>query len=159
MTIYKQDNITVRTSIQEDADFIGENMRDADKREIWNSHHHRPKEAMRLSLKESFYCFTVLNNDVPTVMFGVVPHSLMGDKGNIWLLGTDGIDKIKRRFARNSKYFINFMQKSFPHLSNYVSVENKKSISWLKMCGARFEEPKPFGMEQKLFQRFSFQKD
>ena len=156
MTYYDRDGIVVRDSNDDDALYIGLNMREADKKEIWASHNHRPLEAMKLSLDESFMCLTVLDRKVPVLMFGIVPRSLLGETATIWMLATDGINNIKRRFVRHSRSFIKIFLGYFPILENYVYEENIKSIEWLMMCGAKIEEAMPFGIEQKLFRRFTF---
>lgn len=156
MTYYDRDGIIVRDSTDADAKYIGENMREADKEEIWASHNHNPEEAMKLSLNESFMCLTVLDKNVPVLMFGIVPGSLLGKQATIWMLATDGINNIKRRFVRHSRSFIKMFLGYFPILENYVYEKNVKSIEWLKMCGANIEEAAPFGIEQRLFRRFTF---
>lgn len=156
MTYYERDGIIVRDSIRDDAKYIADNMREADKEEIWASHNHKPLDAMKISLDDSFMCLTVLDKNVPVLMFGIVPESMLGNKASVWMLATDGINNIKRRFVRHSKAFINMFLYFFPVLENYVHDKNVKSIEWLRMCGAKIEEAIPFGAEQKLFRRFTF---
>ncbi len=91
-------------------------------------------------------------------MFGISPVHVLGDKAIVWMLASEKLDNIKLRFARHSRYFINLMLEYYPYLHNYVDCRNKGSISWLKFCGATFEEPKPYGLEGKPFMYFSFKR-
>lgn len=155
---YDQDNIIVRTATKEDVEYLSKHMRQCDVDEIWASHHHSPKEALEISLKESNIALTVEDNGVVVAMFGTCPQSLLGAKATVWMLATDGLDKIKRRFAKNSRRFIEFLLSHYPYLFNYVHTNNVKSIEWLRFCGAKFSPPIRYGVEQEVFQYFWFTK-
>ncbi|NJO00347.1 MAG: DUF2833 domain-containing protein [Bacteroidia bacterium] len=119
----------------------------------------KPTEAVRRCIEETIFSLTVEDSGKPVAIFGINPENILGDSAIIWMLSTDHIDGLRKRFARNSRRFVDLMLDYYPNLENYVSVENKKSIEWLKFCGAEFEEPKVYGEEGKLFMRFTFTKN
>jgi len=141
-----------------DVEPIAQDMRFLDRNEIWASHHKRPLNALMDGYKESTLCFTVGYQDVPCAMFGVVPQHFLSDKASIWLLASNKLCECRKRLLRYDRLFIKYMLSYYPHLSNFVDMRNKDSIRWLKWCKAKFEEAKPFGVEGRLFQRFSFEK-
>ena len=122
---------------------------------MYKSDHITPEEALKQGLEKSIFCCTVLNGN-PIFMFGIVPETVLGYKASVWMLGSDDLNNIKRRFLRNSKHFINMMLDFYPYLYNYVDNENKDSIAWLRYMGARIKEPEPYGKEQQPFRYFYF---
>lgn len=155
---YDQDEIVVRSSVPSDIDTLSKTMRKEDVAEIWSSHHHQPKEALEISYKSSGLSLTVENKGEIVAMFGYCPESLLGPKATIWMLSSEGLDKIKRRFIKNSRLFIDFMLSHYNYLYNFVSVNNTKSLEWLRFCGAKFSPPMRYGAEGEVFQYFWFEK-
>lgn len=156
---YQQNNITVSRSTREDAEYIAANMRKEDAQEIWDSHNFTPYEAMKYSIEKTIFCLAVRIEDRPVLMFGVNGETVLGEKGIVWMLSTPEIEKIKFRFVRHSKMFIDMMLEYYPTLYNFVSAENKISIAWLRALGAKFDTAKPHGIEQKMFRYFQFSKE
>ncbi len=156
--LYDKNGIKVRRSLREDIKHLKENLRQSDVDEVWASHHYKPEEALARCLEDSMMSLTIQNGQ-PIGMFGITPVSILSDKAVIWMLGTDGIDKIKTRFLLNNTKFIKMFHEWYPLLFNYVDVRNKKSIKWLKFLGAAIGKPEPYGIEGKPFQRFEFKKD
>ena len=159
MKIDLKDGIIVRDSVVADIKPIADNMRKSDKDEIWASHNRLPINALALGYGSSTICLTIEHNGIPCAMFGVYPESFLSDKASVWLLATNRFCMCRRKLVRHSKGFIDFLLKHYQHLENYVDVRNKASIRWLEFCGAKLEKAKPFGVEGKLFQRFSFERN
>ena len=155
---YNQDQITVERSTRGDAEYLKHNMRQQDKEEIWASHHHTPEQAMDFIINKTIFCLTVKIQGQPVAMFGVNGETVLGDKGIVWMLATDEIDKIKLRFLRHSRRFVKMMLEYYPYVYNFVDVRNKVSIAWLRKLGAKFDTAKPHGVEQKLFRYFWFER-
>lgn len=155
MKDYDDGKIRVREAKNEDIERIARDMRQGDKDEIWASNHLAPVDAIRIGMQNSVYC-RVIENGSPIAMFGICPVTIIGDHAVIWMLGTNGLDKIKIKFLRNCRAYIDTMLAMYDYLDNYVDVRNTKSIAWLKFLGARFDEPRPYGAENMMFQHFSF---
>jgi len=155
---YDDGEVRVRESIQDDVVQLSKNMRESDKAEIWASNHLTPFEALDKGLENSSFCLTV-ENGRPIAMFGTSCESLIASRAAVWLLASDDLVKIQRRFLRYSRTFIDIMLSRYPYLENYVDVRNKKSITWLKLCGATIEEPVPYGVEQMMFSHFYFRRE
>lgn len=146
----------MRISKASDIPELAKNMRQSDVEEIWVSHHHTPESALLISFRDSILCFTVESAGRVIAMFGVVPATLIGAEGTIWLLAANDFCKINKIFLRRSKAFIKIMLAHYPHLFNFVDVRNRESIRWLKWCGARFGLVVPYGVEKMPFQYFEF---
>jgi len=155
---YNQDGIRVRSSTKADVAYLKDHLRESDKQEIWASHNKTPEESLKIGLQKSIFCCTVENSN-PIAMFGIVPENILGQEASVWMLATDDLKKIKRRFARNSKVFVHMMLEYYSYLYNFVDDRNKESIKWLKYLGAKFEEPRPYGKEGKPFRFFSFRRE
>lgn len=151
---YDQDGIVVRRSLKTDT-FI---LKDEDCREVYYSHGFTPDEAIKNSLDKSLVSFTVLIDDKPEIIFGINPVSVLGNTAIIWMLSSERISDINIRFARYCKRYVSWFFTFYPLLFNYVSVDNRKSKIWLTKLGAKFEEPKNYGLHNKPFMRFEFKR-
>jgi len=158
LTYYKKNGIVVRGSLRGDVDKLFWRLRKSDVDEIWASHNRFPKDALREGFKRSFVCLTILIDDLPAAMFGIYAEVFNGDRATIWLLASPELDKIKIRFLKHSRKFIQMFLGYYPHLSNFVDDRNKSSIEWLKFCGATIHEPKPYGAEKLPFRYFYFER-
>lgn len=155
MVDYDDGKIRVRQPRSGDVQKISSNMREADRAEIWASNHLLPEDALRLGLEGSLYC-RVIENGSPIAMFGICPVNIIGDHAVIWMLGTDGLEKIKIKFLRHCREYVETMLNYYSYLDNYVDVRNKKSIAWLEFLGAKFDDPAPHGEDGLMFQHFYF---
>lgn len=154
MIYYEQDGIKVRDALPTDMF----QLRESDINEVWASHHHKPEEALRQSIEQSFLCYTIENGN-PVASFGLVPENIISNKATVWMLASEDLNKIKIRFLINCKKFINLMLEYYPYLYNYVDDRNKKSIEWLLFLGAKMEDPRPYGTDKLPFRYFYFIKE
>jgi hypothetical protein len=155
---YKEGKVIVRSSVLEDVQKLSKTLRSSDIQEIWDSHHHTPKTALDVSIEESLVCLTVEKEGEPIAMFGIHPIEVLGSKAIIWMLGSQELDTIGVRFIRRSRRFIDMFLEYYPFLYNYVSTENMPSLQWLRWLGASFKRPERYGIEQKPFQYFWFER-
>lgn len=133
---------------------IAENMRDADKLEIWLSSHLKPYEALRRSLEVSDKTFTIVHDQAPIAMFGVRCQSLLGRTGVPWLLGTDRITEVRQQFIKEGSRWIEILQDGYTVLTNYVHEDNRVSIKWLKRLGFTIMPAVQAGPEMAWFHKF-----
>lgn len=130
---------------------IAENMREADKREIWASDRLLPLYALKQSVLMSRESWTCLVHGVPAFMWGVARKGcILSDVGIPWLLGTDAILEVRREFLRQSRAYVARMHRGFARLENIVHADNEMSIRWLKWCGFTIEK-EPIERNGELF--------
>lgn len=156
---YNSSGVLVRKSVIEDVKYLSERLRQSDLEEIWASNHLCADSALHLSYFRSLVCLTVVYGQEPVCMFGVCPQTLLGNKGVVWMLGSDALTKHSLRLARHSRKFIAMFLDLYSVIFNYVHDKNKESIAWLKMCGAKINDPAPYGLEQENFRFFSFERN
>jgi hypothetical protein len=138
-----------RLSQYEDCSYLADKLRYEDKREILDASGFTPFGGLLKSYVNSEVCFTILDtDDVPVGMFGV------NKNGAIWLLATDEIFRIRFSFLRESRKVVDFLNKQYPSLWNYVDSRNELHIRWLKWCGFKFLRKINYGVSQKPFYEF-----
>jgi len=146
----------VRQATIEDAMAVAENMREADRLEVWASNHLTPEQAITGSLKRSMMAWAVVGRKgEPVAVFGVGAVSIMQDVGFPWLLGTDGVLDIQMEFLKKSRYYVGEMSGLFSQLENFVDSRNIISIKWLEWCGFTIHDEEPYGPDEMMFRRFS----
>lgn len=120
---------------------IAENMREADRREIWASDRLLPLYALKQSVLLSNVAWTCLVHGVPAFMWGVARKGcILSDRGVPWMLGTDAVRDVSRDFLKQSRAYVEKMQNGYARLENIVHAENALSIRWLKWCGFTIEK-------------------
>lgn len=131
------------------------NMRDADVAEVKATANKTPLEALRKGMEISDRTVTVLTPDgLPLVIMGVAPRCRLTGVGSPWLLGTDEALKYKRNFLTDPPEVLDEMMDLYPKLENYVHVENRISVRWLKLLGFKMDEPVLFPNSGEKFMRF-----
>ena len=108
-----------------------------------------PALAVAFSIAQSRPGFCVLYEDKPAAIFGAAPVD--NNKGCIWLLGTDEIEKHPVTFYRMSKKIFPAIMKDYQYLENYVDARNKLSLRWLKWLGFTVEDAQIMGAENREF--------
>lgn len=156
MIEYNQDGIEVRRSARCDIERFAGNLRAADISEIWAAHRREPDEAVRMCVEDAMFSCVVYVAKQPAAIFGINPKNILGREATIWMLSTDELEKIGRRFVRHSRRYIDIMLDFYPYLFNYVDARNSISIKWLRWCGARIMEAKPYGPDKIPFHFFYF---
>ena len=114
-------------------------MREADRIEC-AAMGHSPKEALRLGLRGSSFCFTATMDGVPAAMFGLVVTSALTGDGVPWLLGTDAVYGQPRAMLELGRRFVAMTADSTPRLANLVSAQNLRAIRYLRALGFTIEE-------------------
>jgi hypothetical protein len=153
---YENAGLIIRDAEIDDIDKMKDNLREADKQEIWASDHHTPEKALWDSYHLSTEKMVAVFNGELVAMFGIVPVSLLDNKAVVWMLTTNAIEKMPLRFLKLSKKFIGLLRERYSMLFNFVDARHKKSIDWLNWCGASFFPPQDYGVEHLPFQQFVF---
>ena len=94
---------------------------------------------------------TIINEDKVIGMFGVGDCPHYEEYGVIWLLGSDGIDKINKQFLKESRRYVNDLQEPYKVVYNWVHPANWKSLKWLQFCGFEVREKRKIGIKNQEF--------
>jgi hypothetical protein len=135
-----------------DVIILAANIRQCDRWEIWHMSRSTPYDAFKTGYDVSDRPMVIEHKGQPIAMFGVsgVKESI----GIPWMLGTDGIEKIKKSFLRECKDYVEAMHDEYDVLTNYVWSKNIVHIGWLKWLGFQFGETKSLGPDNELFIHF-----
>lgn len=135
---------------------IAANMRTSDVEEVKASSTLTPLEALQGGTEVSTYCWIITNrNDDPIAVFGCAPMALPG-MAAVWMLGTDGILSEATSIARQTRPYMDLMNREYHVLWNYIDDRNKVSMRWLKWAGFKIVKSKPnHGPEGRLFHSFA----
>lgn len=148
-------DIEIRPSTGEDSVYLAQHLREADKAEVMASCGSGPLEAVESSRLASKSCFTVLFKGNPALIFGVLDMPDDPKIGCIWMLGTDAVDKFRKRFVRHSSAYLKDVCAGYDLVTNFVDERHVESIRWLKYIGAQFIHRHPqYGVEQRPFLEF-----
>ncbi len=145
--------VKIRKSIEADILPIAVNMRKDDVKEVWDAYLVSPYMALRKGLTAKGNAWTILVNNKPIGMVGVTERTLLSNTGTPWLLGTDDLIEDKKLFFKVSKIVLKNMSIGYKYLENYVSIENKASLMWLKHLGFIIGEDIK-GITGVIFKRF-----
>lgn len=139
--------LTIRPAVRDDAVWIGQNLRDEDRREVETASG-RPVEQVLL---EAFYvsrqCYTIRLNlagaidEHPAAIFGVSDDPNTPGLGVMWLLATERIRNGALAVLREApKWLDHFNLMYTTGIHNYVDTRNSLHIRWLMLTGFTFEE-------------------
>jgi hypothetical protein len=112
---------------------IATRMRAADLEEV-EAFGRTPKEALRLGLRSSVDAFTVMVEDRPEGMMGMVPVNLLDRTGAPWMLGTDELYRHPRAWLELMPKVVARWGDSTKHLSNLIGRTNTRAIRMLRRC-------------------------
>jgi hypothetical protein len=129
-------------------------MREADRNEVRASVGMQPLEALTFAVSVSApgLAWTALGDGHPFCMWGVAPHPQDSGLGIVWLLGSDRIYEVRKRFLIESRNYVYKMHAEFPVLANYVDARNVTSQRWLEWLGFNAVHTDPhYGVERRPF--------
>ena len=118
----------------EDIEYITDNIRPDDKKEINIVCEHDIYTALMESARSSDECAIATIDDRPVCIFGVQRHS---DRlGFVWLIGTNELDTVPRSFVKYSRKVLDELHTNSrcDIIGNIMYVRNnlhKKWLSWL----------------------------
>ena len=133
-----------RKSILADVLKLKDNLRYEDKREV-ETLGHTPEQALGYAYLSSTICRSIMNNyDQVVGMYGVVPVTESEISGIVWMLGSNGLLKIKTSFLKESRTEVDGMNTLYPHLCNLIDSRNEVHLKWIKWCGFKIIGEKMF---------------
>lgn len=136
-------------------DYVSTHLREEDFNEVFASTGRSPHYAVRSGWDMSSRRWMVFDGNAnPVAVLGVRPAEMYSPIGIPWLLGTEGLDKMKRFFLKMSKPIIEEMKIGFEILINFVDARYTKAVRWLRWCGFIVDEPVLFGALNLPYHRF-----
>ena len=130
-------------------------IREADRREVFASHHITDMEKCLVnSLEMSHEAWAWVIDGVPVAAFGVTAGCYLTRTGTPWLLASDEIYDHIYDFLKTSKIIVEYWSNNWDVLSNYVDARNIISIKWLKFLGFMIHPARPYGLEYLPFHKF-----
>lgn len=131
-------NKLIKNPEQHYIDYVLDNIRDSDTREINDAYGMTPKEAFKdLSVNGRNIHVAVDVYGIPFMLFGSTMH--IDQEGHYvgvpFLVATKDIKKYSKFLLSISKEQLEAMKPFYSYLINWVPTYNKKTIRWLSWCG------------------------
>lgn len=135
---------------------IVEDVREADRRELWLQGRATPESALLGGLRRSSLAMTGMLDDTPVCMFGVTPYSILLGQGVPWMVGANGLRSwpAQRALLEMARPVVEAMHGTYPVLANAVHAENVSAMRWLSWLGFTLLEAVPVGVGGALFRPF-----
>lgn len=129
-------------------------LREADENEILATGRD-PYQALYDSYAASLpHVFTIFVDGKPAGIFGVAQGPLEGF-GIPWMLGNEALVTIPRELITEGREWVDYLNRLYPHLENYVDERNRTSIRWLKAMGFKFPGESFLMPSGYVFRRFT----
>jgi hypothetical protein len=158
MIYYNRWPVLIRTALAEDLKKMEPYLRSEDAQEVLASHGHTPGQALAYSFSDAELAISVIHRGYPVAIFGIT-KTPNPEFATVWFLATCGLTDMWFTFLRLSRGFIGLMLQDYRALYNFVDARNAKSVRWLAWCGAKFDEPKPYGVAGLPFMYFTISKE
>jgi hypothetical protein len=91
-----------------------------------------PKQALRLGLRASVDCMTVLIDGRPEAMLGLTPKNLLEGEGMAWMLGTEAVYGNARAWLHLAPQMLQRWGDSTRRLVGLVGRKNARAIRLLR---------------------------
>lgn len=128
-------------TVATDCEALFDNMSDSE-RAIFTKHWGvDPLFGLRQAYEMSVLCWTIWVDGKASGIVGVCEGE-EPEVGHPWLVTGQGIEKVKLRFIRNTKPYMEQMVARFPVLVAYAREDNTQLVGWLKFNKFKIE---PYG--------------
>lgn len=154
MSLVADTDQIVRRPTPEDVEYIVAHIRKEDADEIAALDGGNARDALAETPDMDKNAFVWEREGKVHAIFGVNPVEGREKVGVIWMLAADTFDDHFMAFAAACKAVVEVMIKDYEYIFNYVYVENKKSIKWLKWLGFDVRPSEPIGINGAQFHRF-----
>ena len=113
---------------------------------------------LRDNIKYADDSWIVIYDDRVLCMLGIGGATLLSDVGIPWLITTTHIKKHKKEFLKGTKVVLAYWLTKYNTLENYVPLDFKSSIRWLKWAGFTIFPPEPIGVGGQLIHKVVLRK-
>lgn len=130
--------IEVREATIEDAEFVGANLREADRQEGMISTGKDPVQVVVDSLKASAQSYTVVNSRTgnPCAIFGATPDQNYTNLGIAWMLCTPEVSRVSKAIIESAREWIEYLSQDYPNgLQALAWSGNHLHIRWCRRFG------------------------
>jgi hypothetical protein len=128
--------------------YIEEHLRPIDKKELQGAYTSVTKCAMH-EFCDNFLAFG--EKDEPIAIYGIVKYPI-GGRHAVWMVGTTDLKNYKKELITIGLDKISRFIKEYGPVTNYISIDNESSRSWLLKAGAVFGTP--FNENDMTWQQF-----
>jgi hypothetical protein len=131
-------------------------LRDIDKRELAAVTEDDPYSNILYCSMQSDPCWVLIYYDDPVAIGGAAPHLEREGFGIPWFMATDEVDTnkaIRMWLAEHSKSLIAKLHERYRRLENYISAENKTTMTWLEWLGFQIGEAERLGRNGEMLRR------
>lgn len=139
---------------KDDALYIAENLKKNNRQEVIAAIGNNAVSDILRSLDASDIAGCFKHNGTPLTIYGVIPDSIMGDTGIVWLLFSEQAMAHRQVVGRYTKRGIRTILAHYSMVYNWVDSGNADIIRWLKWLGAKFKGPYKrgvYGIEHYYF--------
>ncbi len=126
------DNLHIIRGLDSHYTYLLDRLRRADREEILAAGYRHENDAIETSWKLSSMRWVIVWKSEAIGLFGVCPLPDYPNAGAVWMLGTDRIEEIKVSMVKVAGEYIKEMLQEYEVLCNYVHVDNKLAIKWLR---------------------------
>lgn len=134
--------LRVRPAERWEAEYVGENLRAEDAREVITATGAAPCVAVLDALAQSRKCFAIrpVINDIPSrypvAIYGVADDPRSPGFGNVWLLATPSVRQVSLALMKASEPLLIALGHDYPNgLHCAVDARNNLHLRWLRCCG------------------------
>lgn len=134
-------------------------MRAVDRDEVFAASGMDPAQALVLSLMTSTETWAAVRDGRVVCIWGVGDADGYPGVGVPWLLGTDDVRGVSRRFLRECRRYVAGWMARYQVLVNFTDDRNALSHDWLRWLGFTIMDPEPYGHAGLPFRKFYMVRD
>lgn len=146
--------VSMIPTVDADLKELADNIRDIDRLECKLVLNLPVEKALQLSKAQSYEVLTGRVNGDLVAVFGIASVNVLSTEATPWLLATPLIEKYAFAFSRKSKEIITKWKTRHSIMKNFVHVDNKITIRWLRWLEFEIKKPEPYGISGELFHPF-----
>lgn len=134
--------VTFRVPTAEDIEFVAENMREADRRELKRWTGCDVRWSLENSIRQSEVCFAgVFADGKVACIFGATRVNLMEADAALWALSTTEVDRHRLAFLVGSKAGVDLVCRAMSDVAefgNWVDLDYTGAVRWIERLGGGF---------------------
>ena len=130
-------NISLIRVCKEHLDELADDLRLADRRELWACYRLRARDGLELCVRYSVETVAFLYEGKIAAVAGIAPMSLLGNEACVWSWTGRQVLKCPKAFLTVSKLVVKRFKRLYPHLYAACDVRYKQAGRYLECLGAQ----------------------